>query len=160
MSTGSKVPEARGESIPTLRRATAVISFGLVLAFLVGCEKSASNTEQPAQTAPAVDSHSEDATALAILKMPQLWGQMCDRIGDPTVLDRVNGTASANNHPAHVVGYRFVCVSAQGNQTFTQYVGWMENRDTGNAECIHHNLDKAAVVGDGWERCGGNFKPQ
>jgi hypothetical protein len=109
----------------------------------------------------AVASHREDGIALKILKHPQLWGSVCERLSDTKVVDRVRGTASANNHPAFVVGYQFVCVdSVAGNQSMTHYVGWMENRDTGQTECIHHNRDKNRVVGDGWWQCGGNFKTQ
>jgi hypothetical protein len=125
-------------------------------------QSQVSRSAPEAETVPvAADAHPEDETALNILKLPELWGSVCEKIDQPKVIDRLNGTASANNHPAHVVGYQFVCVdSVGGNKAFVQYVGWMENSDTKRVECIHHNVGRARVVEDGWDTCGGNFKPQ
>jgi len=111
------------------------------------------NTELSAQSRP------EDETALKILKLPSLWGDICERVADAEILERIAGTASANNHPAYVIGVRFVCVdSVAGNKTFVQYVGWMANSDTGQVECIHHNQDRGQVIAGGWWACGGNFR--
>jgi hypothetical protein len=105
------------------------------------------------------DAHPEDVTASNILKMPELWGQACDKLTNIKVVERLNGTASANNRPAHVVGVQFVCVTNFGNTPYTQYIGWMENTDTGRYECILHNQDRSKVVDtDAWYSCGGNLK--
>jgi hypothetical protein len=86
------------------------------------------------------------------------WGQVCDQVKDVNVLDRVIGTASANNHPAYVIGYSFVCADVSGNQRWVQYVGWMDNRDSNQYQCIHHHQDKGNVLNNGWWACGGNFR--
>lgn len=124
--------------------------------------KSSSTTpvasgEKP-QAAAQPDSFPEDQQGLRLLGSPQLYGSLCEKLKDPVVFDRVKGSASANNHPAYVLGYRFSCVSSFGSEPITIYVGWMENQNTSKLECIHHNKDKDRVVGEGWHFCGGNFR--
>jgi hypothetical protein len=135
-----------------------VITIALLSVALVGCSNDNHSNAASTQVAPA-DEHPEDATAVSILKMPQLWGEACDKIGDPKVIERLSGTASANNRPAHIIGVQFVCVSNFGNKNFTQYVSWMENSDTGKLECILHNEDRNKLTdSNNWYACGGNLK--
>lgn len=117
-----------------------------------------SSAPKTTQRAPE-PAHPEDALALRLLSSPDLFGYVCDKLGDAKVIERIKGTASANNHPAYVVGYTFNCVSNYGNKPQTAYIGWMENVDTQQAQCIHHNQDRNRVVNEGWHSCGGNFRP-
>lgn len=100
----------------------------------------------------------EDQRGLRLLESPQLYGSLCEKLQDPVVFDRIKGSASANNHPAYVLGYRFSCTSNFGSELISIYVGWMENQTTSKLECIHHNKDRERVVGEGWHFCGGNFR--
>lgn len=100
----------------------------------------------------------EDAIGVRILQTQQLYGSLCEKIVNPIVFDRIIGTASANNHPAYVLGYNFNCLSNFGSEKISIYVGWMENSNTNRIECIHHNEDRNRVVSEGWHFCGGNFR--
>ncbi|MDL9996965.1 hypothetical protein QTI24_00010 [Variovorax sp. J22P240] len=159
------------KSVPEVRRIAKGLT-GLAVAILVvfavlliavwrnpPSKDSGATKSSPPKEIVAVESHPEDTTALNILKLPELWGPTCEKIKDAKVVERIRGTASANNHPAYVVGYQFVCVdSVAGNKMWLQYVGWMENTDTQRLQCIHHNQERNRVVGEGWHSCGGNFK--
>ncbi len=98
----------------------------------------------------------EDKYGLALLK--DLYAPTCDKIEEANVFDRIRGTASANNHPAYVLGYNFKCMSNFGNDNIKIYIGFMENKNNSQLECIHHNADKSLVISDGWYACGGNFR--
>lgn len=102
-------------------------------------------------------SNSEDGVGMALIKTKILPG-FCERFDDIKILDRVVGTASANNRPAYVIGYSFNCVSNLGNTQQTLYVGWLVNKDTNQYQCIHWNANRQTVLNDGWWGCGGNFK--
>lgn len=99
----------------------------------------------------------EDSQGLQFIASPLLYGAMCEKLDNAVVFDRTYGTATANNHPAYVFGYRFTCVSNFGNETKEIYVGWVDNKNTDKLECLHHNASKQAVLIDGWHVCGGNF---
>jgi hypothetical protein len=111
-----------------------------------------------AQAAAQQASFPEDRQGLRLLESPQLYGTICEKLKDAVVFDRVKGSASANNHPAYVLGYRFGCVSNFGSEPISIYIGWIENQNTNKLECIHHNKDKERVVSEGWHFCGGNFR--
>lgn len=145
---------------------TVALSIGVLS--LTGCfDKNGPSPVLPsAFAAPNVTqkasetSHPEDALALRFLSSRDRFGYVCDKLGNAKVIERIKGTASVNNRPAYVVGYTFNCVSNFGNEQQTAYIGWMENADTNQAQCVHHNQDRNRVVNEGWAACGGNFRPQ
>lgn len=148
-------------------RSVFIVAVAIGALSLAGCfdKNKPSPSPSPSPSAPKAvqkapePTHPEDALAIRFLSSRDMFGATCDKLGDAKEIERIKGTASASNRPAYVVGYTFNCVSNFGNEPMTIYIGWMENSDTKQAQCIHHNQDRNRVVNEGWHSCGGNFRP-
>ena len=131
---------------------------GLVHKHFFAGDQSSGSAGVASEQVAAHESRPEDAQGLQFIASPLLYGAVCEKVDNAVVFDRTYGTATANNHPAYVFGYRFTCVSNFGNETKEIYVGWIDNKNTDKLQCLHHNANKQAVLSDGWYACGGNFR--
>ncbi len=108
-----------------------------------------------AASSPPVDRINEIGFSMIKVK-PVGYSELCDRIENMHVIDRIDRTAGALKHPAYVIGYTFDCLSSiAGKDTKTLYIGFVHNTDKGRYECIHWNGEKSAVLENTWAECGG-----
>ena len=82
---------------------------------------------------------------------------LCNSLNDISVIGRVIGTASVNNHPAYVIGYSFVCRDTYKNRNMVEYVGWMNNLDSNKNECVIHGENKDQLINT-LDICSGGFR--
>lgn len=98
----------------------------------------------------------EEAGFSMITGYPVGASATCESFENVKVIDRINKTAGALNHPAYVIGYNYDCMSSLlGRHNETLYIGFVNNVNTGNYECIHHHGKKDVVVSNNWYMCGG-----
>lgn len=119
-----------------------------------GSGSPAANTQGQEHGSESSGDNINDIGFSMIKGQPIGYSAFCERFENVQVIDRINKTAGALNQPAYIIGYSFNCLSSAGKSRDTLYIGFVNNKDTGTYECIHHNKDKNKILSDGWYACG------